>query len=439
MRPIDGNADPMMNESRRVLVGLGGGLVLGLAIAASHNNTLVRVVDAVAPAGALWVNAIRMTIIPLVVSLVITGVASTSNIGAISRIGGRTLLVFLAMLAGATIVAIPAGIAAFSWLSHLVAVRPGLPPGAAEAAASLSAGPSPVGFWNWVLSLIPTNPMAAAANGAMLPLIVFTLLFAIAITRTPAQSREVLLRFFQGLADAMLVLVGWVIWLAPAGVFVLMLSLGAHGGAGFAGAMGFYIAAYSSACVVFVVLLYPTLAIAAHLPMRTFGRAVLPAQTIAFSSSSSIASLPALVQGAEGDLQLPKDVTGFVLPLAVSVFKFAAPVSWTFGALFIAWFYQVPLGPMAYLTIALSNVFLSFAGPGVPRGAFLMLAPVFLLIGLPLEGIGILIAVDAIPDIFATVLNTTGDLAAAVFVAKTGPAPRGFGSRTAQENELLEI
>jgi proton glutamate symport protein len=416
-----------MKESSRVLVGLGAGLVLGLAIAASHNSTLVRVVDGVAPAGTLWVNAIRMTIIPLVVSLVITGIASTSNVGAISRIGGRTLLVFLAMLTGATVLAIPLGIAAFSWLSHLVTVRPGLPPGAAEAAAAL-AGPNPVGFWNWAQSLIPTNPIAAAANGAMLPLVVFTLAFAIALTRVPAEGRDAVLRFFQGLADAMLVLVGWIIWLAPAGVFVLMLSLGTHGGAGLVGAIGFYIAAYSMACIVFVLLLYPTLAIAAHLPMPVFARAALPAQTIAVSSSSSIATLPALVRGAEGELQLPGDVTGFVLPLAVSVFKFAAPVSWTFGALFIAWFYRIPLGPIAYLTIAFTIVFLSFAGPGVPRGAFLMLAPMFLSIGLPLEGIGILIAVDAIPDIFATVLNTTGDLASAVLVARGGPATEGIHS-----------
>ena len=148
-----------MKESRRVLVALGAGLVLGLTIASRHNRTLVGVVDAVAPAGALWVNAIRMTIIPLVVSLVITGVASTSNVGAISRIGGRTLLVFFGMLAGATCLAIPLGIAAFSWLSRLVTVRPGLPPGAAEAAASLAAVPNPVGLWNWVQSLIPTIPL----------------------------------------------------------------------------------------------------------------------------------------------------------------------------------------------------------------------------------------------------------------------------------------
>lgn len=407
-----------MTDSTRVLLALGAGLAIGLAIAGSGNTQLLGAVDAIAPAGTLWVNAIRMTIIPLVVCLIVTGVASTSNVGSINRLGGRTLLVFFAMLIGATALALPLGVMTFSWMSQLVTVRPELPPGAADAAASLSADPTPVGIWNWVLSLVPTNPIAAAANGTMLPLVLFTLLFATATTRIPEESRAAVLGFFRGVSEAMLVLVGWVIWLAPAGVFVLMLSLGAHGGAALVGAMGFYIAAYSIGCIVFVLVLYPVVAIVARLPMRDFARAALPAQTIAFSSSSSIASLPALVRGAEDDLQLPQEVTGFVLPLAVSVFKFAAPVAWTFGALFVAWFYQVPLGLSAYLTTAFTIIFLSFAGPGVPRGAFLMLAPMFLSIGLPVEGIGILIAVDAIPDIFSTVLNTTGDLAAAVLVAK---------------------
>jgi len=113
-------------------------------------------------------------------------------------------------------------------------------------------------------------------------------------------------------------------------------------------------------------------------------------------------------------------VTGFVLPLAVSTFKFAGPVAWPIGAMFVAWFYGVELHMAQYITIGLASIFLGFAAPGVPRGAFLMLAPLFLAIGLPVEGIGILIAVDAIPDLFATVLNATGDLAAAVVVAR-GP------------------
>jgi Na+/H+-dicarboxylate symporter len=160
-------------------------------------------------------------------------------------------------------------------------------------------------------------------------------------------------------------------------------------------------------------------AIAGHIPLRRFARAALPPQLIAFSSSSSIASLPALVETAEKNLQLPERVTGFVLPLAVSTFKIAAPVSWTIGALFVGWFYGVPLHADSVATIAFAAVFLAFAVPGIPRGAFIMLTPLFLAIGLPAKGIGILIAVDALPDVFATVLNTTGHLVAAALVARS--------------------
>ena len=407
-----------MKDSIRVLVGLAAGLVGGLLIAASGNTTLLSIADGVAPIGTLWVNAIRMTVIPLVVSLVITGVASASDISTIGRIGSRTLIVFFAMVAGATALAIPLGIATFAWLSRIISVRPELPPGAAEAASAIASGETPVGFTAWLTSLVPTNPIGAAANGAMLPLILFTLLLALAMTRISGDGRDVLVRFFRAFGDAMLVLVRWIIALAPIGVFALMLPLGAHGGAGLAGAIGFYIAAYSIATVLFILLLYPTVAIVARMPIREFARGVLPAQLIAFSTSSSIASLPALVRGADEELKLPKDVTGFVLPLAVSMFKFAAPVSWVFGTLFVAWYYQVNLDLADYATVAFACTFLWFAGPGVPRGAFLMLAPVFLQIGLPIEGLGLLIAVDAIPDLFATVLNASGDMAAAVLVVK---------------------
>jgi proton glutamate symport protein len=171
-------------------------------------------------------------------------------------------------------------------------------------------------------------------------------------------------------------------------------------------------------------------AIVGRVPIGAFARAALPSQLIAFSSSSSVASLPALVESAEIGLGLPNRVTGFVLPIAVSMFKLAAPVSWTVGAYFVGWFYGVPIHAVALATIAFAAVFLAFAAPGVPRGAFIMLTPLFLAIGLPAEGIGILIAVDAIPDTFATVLNVTGDLAAVLLVARADggraatPSPR---------------
>jgi len=252
----------------------------------------------------------------------------------------------------------------------------------------------------------------------MVPLVLFTLLFALAIVRSTPAARAVLLEFFQALSEAILTLVRWVVMIAPVGVFALVLPLAAHAGAMLAGAIGFYIVSYSLASVAVTMLLYPVIALAARIPMRRFARAALPAQLIAFSSSSSIASLPALIESAERGLGLPVRITGFVLPLAVSTFKIAAPLSWTLGALFVGWFYGIPLHATQLAIIAFASVTLALAVPGVPRGAFIMLAPLFLAIGLPVEGIGILIAVDAIPDTFSTVLNVTGDLAAAALVAR---------------------
>jgi len=406
-----------MKESTRVLIALAVAIAGGIAIAATGSVPLLRAADFIAPIGTLWVNAIRMTVIPLVVSLLITGVASATDVKAIGRLGGRTLAVFVLLLVGTAIVVMPFGPALFRLLPQRLGAMP-LPPGAAEAANQVTAGGQQQTFSTWLTSLLPPNPIAAAASGAMMPLILFTLLFALAVARSPEAARTTLTRFFEALGEAMLTLVRWVVMLAPVGVFALALPLAARSGAALAGAIGFYIMAYSGGCLLITALLYPVVAIAGRISMRRFARAALPAQLIAFSSSSSIASLPALVESAERGLDLPPATTGFVLPLAVSTFKIAAPLSWTVGALFVGWFFGVPLHLGDLATIAFAAIFLAFAVPGIPRGAFIMLAPLFLAIGLPVEGIGLLIAVDAIPDTFSTVLNVTGDLAAAALVAR---------------------
>src|SRR5262245_58979779 len=405
-----------MKESRLVLICLGAALALGIAVAGSDNAALVRASDTIGLLGTLWVNAIRMTVLPLVVSVMITGVASASDIRAIGRLGGRTISVFVLMLAALAVVAIPLTIAVFGLLGGRGVSAPPLPAGAAEAARILDANPRQ-SFAEWLLSLVPANPLAAATQGALLPVVVFAILFALAAAATASPTRATIVGFFQAVGDVMLTLVRWVIRIAPIGVFALVLPLAAHAGAGLAGAIGFYVAAYSALSVAATLLVYPLVAAFAAIPMRKFARAALPAQIIAFTSSSSVASLPALLESAERGLGLPKRVTGFVLPLAVSTFHFAAPITWTAGAVFVAWFYGVPLDARGIAIVSFASVFLTSAAPGIPRGAFLMLAPLFSALGLPLDGIGILIALDAIPDTFATALNVTGDLAAAAIVA----------------------
>jgi Na+/H+-dicarboxylate symporter len=408
-----------MKESTRVLVALAAAIGAGALVAASGSKPLIDAADALAPVGTLWVNAIRMTVIPLVVSLLITGVASAADLGIIGRIGGRTLVVFVLLLAAIAAIVIPLASALFALLPlpTSAGAKPPLPAGAVEAANQLSATGQNASFSAWLTSLIPSNPIAAAANGAMVPLILFTLILAIAIARSPESTRAPLVGLARALGDAMLLIVRWVVLAAPLGVFALVLPIAAHLGGAVAGAIGAYIAAYALACVVIILLIYPIVAVFGGIAIGRFARAALPAQLIAFSSSSSIASLPALIESGERGLGLPNRITGFVLPLAVTTFKLAAPVSWTIGALFISWFYGVPLHARELATVAFAAIFLAFAAPGVPRGAFIMLTPLFLAIGLPAEGIGILIAVDALPDTFATALNVTGDLAAAALVA----------------------
>jgi len=399
-----------------VLASLIVGLALGSAIAASGNERWARWATAIQPIGTLWVNAIRMTVIPLVVSLLITGVASVSDLRAVGRLGGRTLLVFLALLAVSAVVpavTMPAVVALFPWPAGAIP----LPPGAAEAAAQVQASGTPVGVVEWFTTLIPANPVEAAASGNMVSLIVFTFLVALATARSAPDARDPLVRFFKALGEVMLRLVGWIIALAPLAVFALVLPLAVHGGGALAGAVGFYIASFAIGATIVTVLLYPIVAAGGGVGIARFARAVLPTQLIGISCSSSIASLPAMVASADA-MGVPARVSGFVLPLAVSVFKPAAGIAWVAGVLFVSRVYGVPIGVRELSIVAAAAIFLSFAAPGVPRGAFLLLTPLLTAIGLPAEGVGVLIAVDLIPDMFATVVNVTGDVAATTLVAR---------------------
>ena len=182
--------------------------------------------------------------------------------------------------------------------------------------------------------------------------------------------------------------------------------------------MGYYVVVAAVAQGLIVLLLYPVVALVGRVGLLRFAQAVFPAQAVAFSSSSSLASLPALIDGSERTLQLPPPVTDVVLPLAVSTFKVATPALWLGAAIFLGHLYGVPLAPTQLLVISLTGILTSFSTPGVPHGWLLVISPLVVTMGIPAEGIGLLIAVDAIPDIFATTLNVTGDMVTATLVSR---------------------
>jgi Na+/H+-dicarboxylate symporter len=267
----------------------------------------------------------------------------------------------------------------------------------------------------WLTDLVPANPVRAAADGAMLPLIVFAVAFGLALLSVAPERRDPVVRFFQGVGDAMLRLVRWVLVLAPLGVFALTLPLVARLGAVAIGALASYVALVALTTTLFVlVVLYPAAAIFGRVSIERFARAVFPAQAVAFSSRTSLAALPALIEGAQRRLGMTAESSGFLLPLASALFRVGAAMGLTVGAAFVARLYGGQLTSEQILTVAATAILTSFSIPGIPGGSIIAMVPVLASVGLPADGIGVLLGVDTIPDAFRTTANVTGQMAAAV-------------------------
>ena len=421
-----------MTLTTRVLIGLVAGTAAGIALSAAAPQAIPLVVPVIEPVGTLWVNAIRMTVIPLVFALLVVGVASTADTKAIGRLGGRALAMFVALLAGIALLTVAVGMPAFAALSIDPAVSASLRASAAQGAAAATQGAQQLpGVAAWITGLVPSNPVKAAADGAMLPLIVFALAFGIALTRVAAAAREQVVTFFRGIADAMLVLVQWVLALAPIGVFALSVVLATKMGLAAAGALVHYVVVVVLMIVAAMALvLYPVAVVLGKVRLRDFARAVLPAQAVAFSSRSSLAALPALIEASEHKLRFPREITSFFLPLSASLFRAGAAVGIPVGVLFVARLYGIELTFPQVLAVGLTSILLTFSVPGIPAGSIFIMAPVLLAAGLPVEGIGILIGVDTIPDMFRTTMNVTGHLTVASVLSRTPPAVANTATTT---------
>ena len=406
---------PTTSDSRTALLTLAAlllGLAVGITVAASGSSYAARVVGWLEPVGTLWVNAIRMTVIPLIVASLIVAVTSTGP-RTVGRLGTRALVIFFVLLVAVAVISVLTAPPLFSRLAIDSAAAQSV-----RGSAAAVQRPELPSFASWLVSLVPINPIKAAADGAILPLIVFTLAFSLALGRVAASARESVVGFFDGVAQAMTTLVGWILALAPYGVFALALSLATRLGAGVFGAVGFYLAAHSGILIVSTLFLYPCVVLLGRVSPGRFARAALPAQVVAVSTRSSMAALPTMLIAAQRDLSLPQAVTSFALPLAVSTFRLNTPVSWVVAPLFIAKLYGVELDGTQIVTMAVTAVLMSFSVPGIPSGGLFVVAPFFATLGLPPESIGVLIALDVVPDVFKTLLNVTGHLTSVTILAR---------------------
>ena len=404
----------LSSSTRWVLAGFAGGIALGLSarVGPPWLGTVIDVSDVV---GTIFVNAIRMTVVPLVVGMLIAGLGSARGTAVLAGLGSRSIVLVLLPVAAALFAMVVGG-PLLRWIPIDPAAVAQL---RQSAAAGAPVAAPPAGLGVWLIDLVPANPVKAAADGTLLPLIAFTLAFGLAVARLDDDRRRAVTTFFGGLADAMLVLVRWVVALAPIGVMALAAPLAARVGVGVAGLLASYMAvAVGLTLVVLAAIVYPVAAFMGGVSMGRLARACLPAQSLALSSRSTMATLPAMIDAARS-LDVPEPSVAVVVPLAATMLRVGAAVGQMVAVLFAARLFDVALSTGQLGSVLITTIFTSFASPGVPGGSIIVMAPVLAAAGIPPGAVGVLLGADAIPDMVRTMANVTGGIAAAVIAGRT--------------------
>jgi Na+/H+-dicarboxylate symporter len=421
------------------LAGVALGMLAGLVLYPSSDPRLGAALAILQPVGALFVNGLQMTIIPLVLASVVVAIAAAPAPRAAGRLGGLAFLTFVGVLV----------IGALAPLVVLPLFLARVPPGAAafdvaatgaialQEPASTGSPSVPISVWTGVAGLLPANPVKAAADGDLLPLIVFAVVFGIAVSRLPDESRVPLVQLSRSLRDAMLGIVRGVLVLAPAGVFALALTATATLGAGVMAAVAYYLVLICGFLAGFTVVLYGVAMLVGGVRLGAFARAVAPAQAVALATRSSLASLPALMDGAARHLPVSPAVAGFMLPLSVAVFKAHAPLTGTVTFLLLARLYDIPVETGLFVSFLVVIFAASFTTPGTPGGGQLLTLPAYLAAGIPIEPLLLVGAVEAIPDIFKTLANVTADMAATAVVGRFAGLPTGGAAAPSGETQSV--
>jgi len=399
-----------------VLAALFVGLLLGAMTARLGDGVREPLLTTASLVGGLWLDALKMTVIPLIIALLVTGIVSGTDHARAGGIAGRSFLWFAIVL---TLSAIFGGI-----LTPILLEAFPLHPASAEALRaglatvdSQAAAASVPSVSDWLKSLIPTNPIAAAANDKVLALVVFTTIFAFAVTRIDAEGRQSVGRLFKGIQDAMLVVVGWVLWLAPIGVFGLAFAVGAGAGGSAFGAVLHYVVIISAVGIGVILASYLIATLFARWRLGEFTRAMIPPQAVAISTQSSLACLPAMLAAADR-LGLPKRNADVSLPLAVALFRATGPAMNIAVAIYVAYWLGIDLGVGAMIAgIAVASI-ASYWAVSLPGALSFITSIAPIALGVPIEPLALLIAVEVIPDIFRTLGNVMMDVAVSGAVAR---------------------
>ena len=399
------------------MIALALGVAVGAVAAAYGGDPAKAIVEGVEALGGLWLNALRMTVVPLIFAVLVTGIAQVSDAAATGRLAVRGVAWFLVLLivSAVTSVLLVNGVLAAWPVSEAAATA--LRAGAQAPAADIATAPD---FAAWVKSLAPANPIKAAAEDAVLPVVVFAVFVGFALTRLPAPRGKTLTEVFEALGEAMIVIVRWVLVVAPLGVFALGLGVGLRAGVGAAGVLGQYIVVASLAGLVIAVIGYILAIVVGRVPVGRWATATSPVLAAAFATQSSLACLPAMIERSRDDLGVPERIANLILPLAVAVFRFTSPAVNLAVCIFVAHVYGIQPSALQYAGAVFVALAVSVGSVGLPgQVSFIVsVAPICIALGLPIDLLPILLAVEVVPDIFRTLGNVTGDMAVTAILAK---------------------
>lgn len=412
--------------SVRVLIALIVGLGLGAAAAAWAGPGVKTAIELIESVGGLWLNALRMTVVPLIFAILVTGVSGVADAAATGRLAVRTLVLILIFMTVSALFALV-------WQVGFYAVWPVNPGGALALKAGATSAPELLKaapkLTEFVKNLAPSNPIKAASEDSILPLVVFAGFFGFAVTRLPEARRRMVTELFESISDAMVTIVRWVLEAAPIGVFALALGVGLRAGVAAAPEIVHYMASISLGNIAVTLGVALVAIVVGRVPAGLWLRATAPVQVAAFATQSSLACLPAMVERSRDDLGIPDRITGLSLPLAVALLRVTGPFANYAVALFVARIYGVHLTPGLYIAGVFVAVATSMAAVSLPGQVsfFFSVAPICVTLGAPVDLLPILIAVEVVPDIFRTIGNVTGDMALTAILARgerraAGPA-----------------
>ncbi|OZG71105.1 dicarboxylate/amino acid:cation symporter [Hahella sp. CCB-MM4] len=385
---------------KKILLGMVLGVIVGVIMGPDA--------EVLKPIGTLFINAIKMLIVPLIFFSLIVGVTSMKDSRKMGRIGLKSLVLYL----GTTAVAISIGLG----LGTLFSPGDGISMVAVEAAPVAKEAPTLI---DTLLNLIPKNPVAALASGNILQIIVFALCLGIALSRCGDPAKPVI-QVFEGLAEGMYKLTEFVMKLAPFGVFGLMAWVAGKYGADILLPLIKVIAVVYIGCLIHVLVFYTGMIsfLGSLNPIRYLKGLVNPA-SVAFTTTSSSGTLPATIKASREELGVSKGISSFVLPLGATINMDGTALYQGVCALFIAQAFGVDLSFMDYLAIIMTSTLASIGTAGVPGAGLIMLSLVLSTVGLPMEGLAIVAGIDRILDMARTTVNVCGDLMVSVLVAKS--------------------